>query len=289
MNRSDLLHALQALGELYDEGALSEAQFQRKEEALLAQLRQLHAEDATQNSPTRALAWRGMALMGVALCCLCIGVAGYSFYSTDAYEPSHVQTAIQATSAPRSRPKSSRPPHPIPKKKPARRTLTNKQLMALLKTSPLSPPGHGLGLGSGHRLSLGHGLGRYGLRRRARSIRSWRRIGRIRRTRIAMRIPAVYGNVSPKVVRRIIRRHRSRFRYCYERVLIRRPHLRGKIHIWFQIEANGRVYKSRVSRTTMYNPRVERCLARRMRYLRFPRAKSGGVTIVNYPFAFFSS
>lgn len=98
--------------------------------------------------------------------------------------------------------------------------------------------------------------------------------------------PAIYGGLDRKIIQRIINQHRSRFKYCYERELIKNPQLQGKIHVWFQIEANGRVYKSRVSRTTMNNDRVEQCLVRRVRVMRFPAPKGGGIVVVNYPFIF---
>lgn len=157
--------------------------------------------------------------------------------------------------------------------------------------------GGGLGLkggggGGGGFSGASAGLGRIGTYGRGggKGGRNWGR-SRLRRKRkravtVSTGPPAIYGGLDRKIIQRIINQNRRRFKYCYERELIKNQQLQGKIHVWFQIEANGRVYKSKVSRTTMNNDRVEQCLVRRVRVMRFPAPKGGGIVVVNYPFIF---
>lgn len=150
----------------------------------------------------------------------------------------------------------------------------------------------GLGSGGGGFSGDSVGLGRVGTYGRGggRGGRGWGRSklrdNRRRQITVSTGPPAVFGGLDKEIIRRIINQHRSRFKYCYERELIKNPNLEGKIHVWFRIEATGRVYQSKISQTTMNNDRVEECLAQRVKLLRFPSPKGGGVVDVNYPFIF---
>lgn len=150
----------------------------------------------------------------------------------------------------------------------------------------------GLGSGGGGFSGDSVGLGRVGTYGRGggRGGRGWGRSrlrdNRRRQITVSTGPPAIFGGLDKEIIRRIINQHRSRFKYCYERELIKNPNLEGKIHVWFRIEATGRVYQSRISQTTMNNDRVEECLSQRVKLLRFPSPKGGGVVDVNYPFIF---
>ncbi len=150
----------------------------------------------------------------------------------------------------------------------------------------------GLGSGGGGFSGDSVGLARVGTYGRGggKGGRGWGRSKLRNKRRQTIKVstgpPDIFGGLDKEIIRRIINQHRSRFKYCYERELIKNQSLQGKIHVWFQIEPNGRVYKSRISRSTMNNDRVEECLARRVKLLRFPSPKGGGVVHVNYPFIF---
>lgn len=96
----------------------------------------------------------------------------------------------------------------------------------------------------------------------------------------------VSDGLDRKIIQRYIRMYRNRIRYCYERELRKNPFLTGKVEVSFRIEANGKVYKSSIKRSTLNNDRVEQCLARRIRIIQFPAPKGGGIVLVNYPFLF---
>jgi hypothetical protein len=150
----------------------------------------------------------------------------------------------------------------------------------------------GVGTGGGGFSGSSVGLGRIGTYGRGggKGGRNWGssklRDKRTRQITVSTGPPAIFGGLDREIIRRIINQHRSRFKYCYERELIKLPTLNGNINVWFRIEPDGRVHQSKISRTTMNNDRVEECLVDRIKHLRFPSPKGGGVVDVNYPFIF---
>jgi len=98
--------------------------------------------------------------------------------------------------------------------------------------------------------------------------------------------PIVQGSLDRETIRRVIRRHRAEYRYCYERELNRKRDLNGKIKVKFTIAGNGSVIASQVVESTMKNAGVENCLAAKIKRWVFPAPKGGGIVIVTYPFIF---
>jgi len=99
----------------------------------------------------------------------------------------------------------------------------------------------------------------------------------------------VMGALERSVIDSYIRRNLAKVRWCYEKELAKIPTLFGRIAIEFTIAKSGAVSKSRVKRTTMGNPSVEKCVARAIKKIRFPKPKGGGIVIVSYPFVFKNS
>lgn len=98
--------------------------------------------------------------------------------------------------------------------------------------------------------------------------------------------PIVQGSLDRETIRRVIRRHRAEYRYCYERELNRKRDLNGKIKVKFTIAGNGSVIASTVVESTMKNASVENCLAGKIKRWVFPAPKGGGIVVVTYPFIF---
>jgi TonB family protein len=94
------------------------------------------------------------------------------------------------------------------------------------------------------------------------------------------------GPLPPAVIRRVIRRGLGPIRYCYEKALLRRPKLAGRVVVHFTISSRGRVQSSRVKSSTLGAPKVAHCVAARVRRLVFPAPLGGGIVKVNYPFVF---
>jgi len=140
--------------------------------------------------------------------------------------------------------------------------------------------GGGTGFGRIHgigKVDTGGGMGiRAGLtRKRTRRVRRFR-IGAISAT----------GFCSKSNIRMVVRSRAAMFRACYERQLQIKPNLSGKIVIRWTIWLDGSVKNASVASSTMHDSRVEGCILRVIRRMRFEKPKGGGVCIVQWPLVF---
>jgi pSer/pThr/pTyr-binding forkhead associated (FHA) protein len=94
----------------------------------------------------------------------------------------------------------------------------------------------------------------------------------------------VRGSLDKEIIRRIIRRHLNEVRFCYEKELMKKQDLFGRVMIQFTISGTGAVVASMVQNSTMNNPPVEQCIAQSVRRWEFPKPQGGGIVIVSYPF-----
>jgi TonB family protein len=94
----------------------------------------------------------------------------------------------------------------------------------------------------------------------------------------------VRGSLDKEIIRRIIRRHLNEVKFCYEKELMRKADLYGRVMIQFTISGTGQVIASVVQNSTMNNPPVEQCIAAAVRRWEFPKPQGGGIVIVSYPF-----
>lgn len=142
--------------------------------------------------------------------------------------------------------------------------------------------GVGRGGGGGAALIGGGALGRKGYGRGAN------RLGERKASipRVIPGKPIVTGSLSKAIIRRVIRRHRNEYRYCYEKVLNKAPGLAGKVRVSFTIGADGKVIAAKTLDDTLKDPAVAKCLVRKVKRWVFPAPKGGGVVAVVYPFVF---
>ncbi|MBU0550542.1 TonB family protein [Myxococcota bacterium] len=98
--------------------------------------------------------------------------------------------------------------------------------------------------------------------------------------------PEIRGSLDKETIRRIIRRHRNEYRYCYEKELNVKRDLEGKIVVKFTISGTGSVIAASIAETTMRNANVESCLTKKIQRWAFPAPKGGGIVTVRYPFIF---
>lgn len=91
------------------------------------------------------------------------------------------------------------------------------------------------------------------------------------------------GYLSPAQIQRVVNRRRSAIRVCYETALQRSPNLRGRVSVSFRIGLSGSVSGARVASSSIGNGRVEGCVVRVVRGMRFPQP-DGGEVRVTYPF-----
>jgi outer membrane biosynthesis protein TonB len=94
------------------------------------------------------------------------------------------------------------------------------------------------------------------------------------------------GSMDKSVIARILKKHFSQIRYCYQRELNANPKLYGKITSHFTIDSRGMVSKSGIKISTMKNEAVEQCIARTIKRIVFPKPNGGGIVEVIYPFLF---
>ncbi|NRA33893.1 MAG: AgmX/PglI C-terminal domain-containing protein [Polyangiaceae bacterium] len=92
------------------------------------------------------------------------------------------------------------------------------------------------------------------------------------------------GGLTPAQIQRVVNSRFGAFRACYESAAARNPSLKGGLTISWSISAGGSVNGARVSRSSLGSARVEGCILRQVRRLRFPTA--GKATNAAYPFMF---
>ncbi len=109
--------------------------------------------------------------------------------------------------------------------------------------------------------------------------------GRVRGLRAAARVT---GTLSRSEVLKVIGRHTRAIQRCYEKELMSKPGLSGKITFAWSITPTGRVSGARQRTSTMGSSKVSNCILKVIRRMKFPKPKGGSVTIV-YPFIFRSS
>ena len=102
---------------------------------------------------------------------------------------------------------------------------------------------------------------------------------RVRPGRVVMK-----GALDRSIIARIIRRHHSEIKFCYEKELSKNPNLYGKVVVFFIIGGNGKVVDAMVKQTTLNSENVENCILTKVKRWKFPKPKGGGKVEVSYPF-----
>jgi hypothetical protein len=150
--------------------------------------------------------------------------------------------------------------------------------------SGFGPGGGGQGWGTigtgkygtiGRGTGTGYGIGgsRGGLRGRSASLPT-----------VTLGQPAKFlpGDLDPAIVRRYIKRNFSKITYCYEKELLAKPKLEGKITTTFVIAQSGSVTSAEAEG---FDKNVSSCVAGVIKGIEFPKPKNGIVKVV-YPFIF---
>lgn len=89
----------------------------------------------------------------------------------------------------------------------------------------------------------------------------------------------------PANIRRVVGAKQNAIKYCYEKELQTQPELAGKIIAQWKIGLDGAVIDPSIASSTMGDRKVEGCIARAIKRLRFEKPR-GGICVVNYPFVF---
>jgi TonB family protein len=87
-------------------------------------------------------------------------------------------------------------------------------------------------------------------------------------------------------VGRVIHKHMSEIRYCYESAMIRTPDVEGKLAVNFVIGGNGTVKRAGVGQSSHGDSKLDNCVMDRLVRWKFPQPRGGVDVAVNYPFVF---
>lgn len=98
---------------------------------------------------------------------------------------------------------------------------------------------------------------------------------------VTIRPPTEVGEYDGAIIRREIKKHRDRFRFCYERQLLSHPGLAGTVTVSFMINDNGKVISATAG--GMDNAGLHSCVEDTVRAIKFPRPPSGSLHKVKYP------
>ena len=92
------------------------------------------------------------------------------------------------------------------------------------------------------------------------------------------------GGLSRYAINATIAKYLSQVRRCYENQLNKEPGLEGLITVSFQIGGNGMLNYSKIKKSSMGSPIVEKCITKKMMKWKFPKPKGGVNVNINYPF-----
>lgn len=93
------------------------------------------------------------------------------------------------------------------------------------------------------------------------------------------------GFCSKGNIQRVVTARSGSFRFCYEKELQLQPDLRGRLTVQFTIGRDGTVPKAEVRESTIKQRKVEQCVLKTFRGMRFDKPQ-GGICVVSWPLKF---
>lgn len=106
------------------------------------------------------------------------------------------------------------------------------------------------------------------------------------RSKVTTGAASVDKGLPPDAVRHVARRSAGRFRFCYEKALMKDPNLAGKVLVKLTIEKDGAVSSATDAGSTLPDKDVVACVVRAFTALRFPPTEHGGRVVITYPIVF---
>jgi outer membrane biosynthesis protein TonB len=96
------------------------------------------------------------------------------------------------------------------------------------------------------------------------------------------------GSRNETVIAKYVGAQRQPVRDCYDRELKKKPGLKGKLVIHFEIDPEGKVTKAELNekRSEIKDPDLVACAVKVIRGIKFPASSKGMVTESNYPYEF---
>lgn len=130
--------------------------------------------------------------------------------------------------------------------------------------------GHGGGTGTGQ----GYGAGGGKLRG-----------GKDKTPTVRQGTTEVSGQLAPEIIRRVVRQRFNQLRYCYEKSLVSKPDLQGKVVVRFVIDSTGAVTKAEATSSTLGDDTATACIVSVFKKMQFPKPVTGSVN-ASYPLVF---
>ena len=147
-----------------------------------------------------------------------------------------------------------------------------------------------LGVGGGNEINVaggsgpvvtrggaGKGTGKLSGRKRGKKVR-----GKVKAFKA---LSKVRGTIDKAAVYKAISKHMHKIQRCYERQVMKKGNLSGKVTAEWSIGTNGRVKRAKIKLSTLNSRKVDSCLLKVIKKIKFPKPKGGDVIVV-YPFIF---
>ena len=95
----------------------------------------------------------------------------------------------------------------------------------------------------------------------------------------------VKGSLSKAEVSRVVNANAHHFQACYEKALMNKPSLAGRVVFDWTISPTGKVKGARVRSSTLGSSTATNCMLKKLKSWKFPKP-SGGDVPVTFPFLF---
>ena len=93
------------------------------------------------------------------------------------------------------------------------------------------------------------------------------------------------GGLSKDVIQKVINRHQTEVKFCYERELVENPKLKGKVTVTFTVAPDGKVASAEVASSDLTKT-IDACITGRIKTWAFPPPQGGGVVTITFPWIF---
>jgi len=93
-------------------------------------------------------------------------------------------------------------------------------------------------------------------------------------------------SIDREAVKVVIQNNLNVFKKCYTDEYKNNKNLAGKVVLAWEINDQGVVAKSSIKSTQVNNENTEKCLTEKVKALSFPKAPTGTIADVQYPFVF---
>ncbi|OFZ57367.1 MAG: hypothetical protein A2328_06590 [Bdellovibrionales bacterium RIFOXYB2_FULL_36_6] len=99
----------------------------------------------------------------------------------------------------------------------------------------------------------------------------------------------IEGGLDPDLIAAIIKRYGPQIQHCYEKGLVLKPTIKGKVTTNFIISSSGGVIKPKIIESTLRDAFTEKCILQKIVTWKFPKPKGGGTVGVTWPFILMSN